>query len=435
MTSEQIQRLHTEALMEAVLRGNPEQVSDLLAGRVTCQGRQVPNPGGQQVNAEHMRLSLDDDQIGGCSALFAVAGEAHNPAVVSILLAAGSDVNKLADDPEAGGLVSPLIIACHWANAVTVPLLIEANADVDLRASQLGATALHQACKFLCAPAARDLLNAGANPNAVTSLRTANRKHHGETGVTPLWYASIGGDMEIVDMLLQAGASVNLQRANGTQSSALFVAAQEGHTEVTRRLLEAKAETAVVCGKLTPLDVARTYGHLDIVDYITQAHDEEASSQERCAVCECQGKLLRCSRCKLVRYCSTECQQRDFKQHKRVCTPAAETQEEPAEVPREVPAQEDEEDEEQLEDRMRVEANMRMKRKHVSDFELDNMQGSDGVICDGCGYDDLDQLRIHGLNCPGCKYTVCDGCACHNSRGLCYCKDANFGHSGEFQFW
>lgn len=35
------------------------------------------------------------------------------------------------------------------------------------------------------------------------------------------------------------------------------------------------------------------------------------------------GELLRCSRCKKVRYCSPECQKRDWKRHKVGCVAAA----------------------------------------------------------------------------------------------------------------
>ena len=42
----------------------------------------------------------------------------------------------------------------------------------------------------------------------------------------------------------------------------------------------------------------------------------------RCAACAAQGpKLLCCSRCKLVHYCSRECQKQHWKAHKRVCKP------------------------------------------------------------------------------------------------------------------
>ncbi|EJD52357.1 hypothetical protein AURDEDRAFT_158083 [Auricularia subglabra TFB-10046 SS5] len=30
--------------------------------------------------------------------------------------------------------------------------------------------------------------------------------------------------------------------------------------------------------------------------------------------------------------------------------------------------------------------------------------------------------------CPDCGYTTCESCACHDSRGSCYCQASNFGY-------
>ena len=41
-----------------------------------------------------------------------------------------------------------------------------------------------------------------------------------------------------------------------------------------------------------------------------------------CYVCEKipgEGKLLKCNRCKLMRYCGAECQKKDWGRHKGVC--------------------------------------------------------------------------------------------------------------------
>ena len=43
---------------------------------------------------------------------------------------------------------------------------------------------------------------------------------------------------------------------------------------------------------------------------------------EKCAVCGKQGKasaIPRCSRCKMIRYCSRACQSRDWPHHKTAC--------------------------------------------------------------------------------------------------------------------
>ena len=47
-----------------------------------------------------------------------------------------------------------------------------------------------------------------------------------------------------------------------------------------------------------------------------------AASAESCANCGKQGEgLKRCSRCKQASYCGAECQNADWKRHKKKCAP------------------------------------------------------------------------------------------------------------------
>ncbi|KZO92610.1 hypothetical protein CALVIDRAFT_567283 [Calocera viscosa TUFC12733] len=55
-----------------------------------------------------------------------------------------------------------------------------------------------------------------------------------------------------------------------------------------------------------------------------QEKDSEKEKEQEgpaggCAVCHKLGKMLQCSRCKLIRYCSPECQKADYGRHKTVC--------------------------------------------------------------------------------------------------------------------
>lgn len=43
-------------------------------------------------------------------------------------------------------------------------------------------------------------------------------------------------------------------------------------------------------------------------------------TQTKCVVCNKSDKLLRCSQCKIVFYCTKEHQRRDWKRHKAFCT-------------------------------------------------------------------------------------------------------------------
>ena len=62
-------------------------------------------------------------------------------------------------------------------------------------------------------------------------------------GTTMVMAAAAGGQEAIVRMLLQRGASVNVQSSNG--STALMAAAALGHTTIVQALLDAKADTSL----------------------------------------------------------------------------------------------------------------------------------------------------------------------------------------------
>jgi ankyrin repeat protein len=79
--------------------------------------------------------------------------------------------------------------------------------------------------------------------------------------------AAQNGHTEIVKLLLDANADVNAANTNGL--SPLYMAAQKGHTEVVKLLLVANADVNLKGSfkdtKYTPLEIARVRGHEDIV--------------------------------------------------------------------------------------------------------------------------------------------------------------------------
>ena len=73
----------------------------------------------------------------------------------------------------------------------------------------------------------------------------------------------------------------------------------------------------------------------------------------------------------------------------------------------------------------------------IKDNELkEQYTGSSGKRCDGCHWsrkdfedeNDSDDLGWEFSVCPRCKYTCCESCEVHHSKGTCYCKNSNFGH-------
>ena len=89
---------------------------------------------------------------------------------------------------------------------------------------------------------------------------------------TPLHFAAQNGHLEVVRLLLERGANVNAQNTDELwwreRRTPLHFAAQNGHLDVVRLLLErganVNAETSGVAG-WTPLHFAAQNGHLEVV--------------------------------------------------------------------------------------------------------------------------------------------------------------------------
>ena len=121
-----------------------------------------------------------------------------------------------------------------------------------------GFTALGLASFFGHRDAVRLLLARGARVNDAS--RNAMR-------VTPLHSALAGGDAEITEMLLTAGADVNVVQADGF--TPLHEAAQNGDQSLAARLVEAGARPdARLDNGSAAADLARHAGHTVLADWL-----------------------------------------------------------------------------------------------------------------------------------------------------------------------
>lgn len=90
------------------------------------------------------------------------------------------------------------------------------------------------------------------------------------SGNTSLHIASYEGHTEIVQLLLDKGAAVDLKNTNGC--TALRIASFWGYTKIAQLLINAKANVNLAdIGEYTPLYVASAQGHLAVVELLLNA--------------------------------------------------------------------------------------------------------------------------------------------------------------------
>lgn len=159
-------------------------------------------------------LGVDARDEGGCTPLhWAAYGDSS--AVADYLIAEGGDINA----KDNFGRV-PLM----WAHGLAmVKLFVAKGADLHAMCEQNGLTKLHEAC--------------------------------------------IGGDKDIVDLLLSQGEDVNQRARNG--STPLVLAAASGHVDVVEFLIAKGADVSVTGPEgRTIVDVAKQGKHSDVVNVL-----------------------------------------------------------------------------------------------------------------------------------------------------------------------
>lgn len=168
--------------------------------------------------------------------------------VARLLLDSGAQVNMPTDSFE-----SPLTLAACGGHVDLAMLLLERGANIE-EVNDEGYTPLMEASREGHDEMAALLLAQGANINAQTE----------ETQETALTLACCGGFLEVADYLLKNGADLEIGA-----STPLMEAAQEGHLELVRFLLENRAN---VHAQTQTGDTALTYacenGHTDVAEVL-----------------------------------------------------------------------------------------------------------------------------------------------------------------------
>ena len=134
----------------------------------------------------------------GHESLITVAIDCGNRQMVEMLMRAGVNPADIPQDLEQQLLNKQLLDAIARAEAATVVALIEAGADPNAIDKE-GDSALANAAHYSSLLVARELLAAGADISWQGS----------RGGWTPLAFAALTSDREMVEMLLDAGADIN----------------------------------------------------------------------------------------------------------------------------------------------------------------------------------------------------------------------------------
>lgn len=197
-------------------------------------------------------------QADGVTALFyaAWAGDARS---ARLLLDAGAEVSPRAK--RFWACLTPLHAALQQGHREVVAALLDHGADVDAFAAEPGQyrpTPLHVAARWGTHEDVILLLDHGADPNGGSPVADSL-----DTG--GLTWAVCAGDVALVKLMLERG----LDLAHERHREALHRAAERGHVEMVRLLIEHGADPrAVDTHGETPLERARSLGKPAVVQLL-----------------------------------------------------------------------------------------------------------------------------------------------------------------------
>lgn len=210
----------------------------------------------------------DAEDVSGETPLL-VAARLDEPQIAAALLARGADADRRQG---ANGEQTPLFVAARVGSVATARLLIEHGADVNARTS-----AGHM-------PEFR-LPSSSTGSKGAGIIRGGWPEHGARAAVpgakSPLLYATRQGDLEMVRVLVEAGAAIEASDANGItpllnaiiNASAASARAGTEHLATARYLVERGADVnAADWYGQTPLWAAVDFRNLD-VPYVGRRYD------------------------------------------------------------------------------------------------------------------------------------------------------------------
>ena len=197
----------------------------------------------KEVNVKHADST-------GCSALSHAVVRNH-PDVVEVLIDAGADIEVKNEKGR-----SPLLRASCLGHLDIAKVLVKAGAGVCVTDKQ-GGTCLALASYFGHTETVRYLVG----------LKEVDVKHVENTGRTALSIAVVRNHPDVVEVLIDAGADIEVKDEKGR--SRLLRASCLGHLDIAKVLVEAGADVCVTDNKgCACLALASYMGHTETVRYL-----------------------------------------------------------------------------------------------------------------------------------------------------------------------
>jgi len=250
------------ALMWAAYGNNPAIANVLVEAGADVDARDPQ--GDPAINwaafygaADYARALLEahpDTSLRGHGNAFEIAVRRGGEEFVQLL--ADYDGRRLSEDhPGTDDIGRPLLHnAARIGDTEALHRLLSEGADVNAP-DLIGFTALMHAARERQGASVQALLDAGADPRHISR----------DTGLrlTPLHLAAIGGDVGVVQMLVDAGADLDVQGTAG--GTALRWAMYEGQQAAALALVEAGADPDLTSeGASTPRDLAAQLEWADV---------------------------------------------------------------------------------------------------------------------------------------------------------------------------
>ena len=193
----------------------------------------------------------------GCTPLHYAAYYGHQD-IVEYLVEAGAPLDC---KNEAGK--TPIAWAVEAKNYDIVGYLLEVEADPSIPDNN-GISPLHRAVKINDLKMVETLLSINTETEEWTKVNARNNE-----GLTPLAISAQQGNMEILKLLIEYGANINLPSFEN-KLTPLHRAVSKGNIEVIQVLIENNAQLNVQDAiQRTPLDLARTLKKVEIINILT----------------------------------------------------------------------------------------------------------------------------------------------------------------------